>query len=116
MPHTLDFNDAIAAHRAWVEKLSAYVASGNGAVGLDEISDDNACALGKWMNRVAAQLASQPAFAKLEVLHRMFHTTAGDVVSLMQSQRQAMAEWLVKEQLVALSDDIVGCLNQLAAH
>jgi hypothetical protein len=45
----MNFDEAIAAHGLWKQKLADYLAKHDGSLKHDDISRDNKCVLGQWI-------------------------------------------------------------------
>lgn len=122
MAFSFEFDEALAAHKAWLEKLDAFTRGQQGdAIDLDTASDFNHCGLGQWLNREREELVGLPSFAELDKTHKLFHTVAGDVICLVREQQVRMAELMLKGMFTDLSADIVRLIQAikqeyLAAH
>lgn len=114
MAFSFEFDAAVSAHKHWIQKLEFFTYSTNPVeVDMDAASDFNRCALGLWLNGAGQQFSGLGSFPKLQQAHRLFHTTAGDVVCLMRENQASMAEFLLKGQLAELSKDIVLLIEDL---
>ncbi|PXW95496.1 methyl-accepting chemotaxis protein [Sphaerotilus hippei] len=74
-----DFDAAIAAHRAWKDKLLEALREQR-QLDVDVICRDDRCALGQWLHGAARQRwGRQPGFSALVEQHRQFHESVGEI-------------------------------------
>lgn len=117
MTQSFEFDEALAAHQAWLERLDDYIrGSSTAEIDLDKACDFNGCGLGLWLNRERDQLAGLASFEELEKTHKLFHTVAGDVICLVQEQQVRMADMLLKGAFTELSADIVRLIQAIKAE
>lgn len=107
MEDSFDFARAVAAHRAWVDRLKACAANPACGMDLDKAADYEGCTLGAWLREREQTLAALPSFVRLGTIHQLFHTVAGDVICLLEAQKKDIASWLIEGQLRELSEEIV---------
>ena len=88
----MDLNNAIAAHAAWKTKLRAAI-NRKETLDVATISVDNKCELGQWLHGAGKmQHVGCPEFSTLVQRHREFHTEAGKVAGLINTQKFEQAE------------------------
>lgn len=56
----MNFDQAIAAHGAWKQKLSDYLVKRDGSLKALDVSLDNKCPLGQWIHGEGAQYSKLP--------------------------------------------------------
>jgi hypothetical protein len=76
----MDFDQAIAAHSQWKQKLSIYLQKPDRSLNHSEVSADNRCDLGKWLAGEGKKFAHLPEYAAVASDHTRFHKAAGDIV------------------------------------
>ncbi len=76
----MNFDEAIAAHSAWKQKLAIYLAKPDKSIDSNKFHLDNQCDLGKWIHSQALPLVGNPTFQDLKKEHAAFHRPASDVV------------------------------------
>ena len=76
----MNFDEAIAAHSAWKQKLAVYLAKPDKSIDSGKLAQDNQCDLGKWIHSQGSALASSTTFQELKKEHANFHLAAADVV------------------------------------
>ncbi len=76
----MDFDEAIAAHSAWKNKLKAYLRKPDQSLNASVVASDNQCALGKWLYAEGAKHSALPEFKELKNLHANFHRAAGELI------------------------------------
>ncbi len=93
MPSIEELDKAIAAHASWKAKLKAVIATGTSSMSIDQISADNRCDFGKWLNGDAPR-SGRSADRRAEVvrLHAAFHQVAAKVAELAFQGRGKEAE------------------------
>ena len=77
----MNLDQAIAAHGAWKQKLSDYLAKRDGSLKASEAGADNKCPLGQWIYGEGAAFAKFPEFSKVKAEHARFHKAVGNVIS-----------------------------------
>jgi hypothetical protein len=90
----LNFKTALEAHIKWKVRLMGVI-DGSGTETLDPrvVSQDNQCALGKWIyGQGGKDYGSNPEFRELVVAHTHFHKCAGTVLDLALDGRTADAK------------------------
>ena len=75
----MNFDDAISAHAAWKQKLSAYLRRPDQSIDMASLAADNHCALGQWIHSQAGAITSDAKFVELKREHANFHRLAADV-------------------------------------
>lgn len=76
----MNFDQAIAAHSSWKQKLRAYLNKPDRSLNPTEIAHDNTCELGKWIAGEGAKHAGMAEFQSLRSEHSRFHKAAAEVV------------------------------------
>jgi hypothetical protein len=76
----MNFDEAIAAHAAWKQKLAVYLAKPDKSIDVAKLEKDDQCELGQWIVAGTAHFASEPAFLELRRKHAEFHHVAAAVV------------------------------------
>ena len=76
----MDFDEAIAAHSAWKNKLKTYLRQPNKSLDANTVASDNQCVLGKWLYGEGAKHSALPEFKELKNLHANFHRAAADLI------------------------------------
>ena len=89
----MNFDEAIAAHSAWKQKLAIYLTKPDKSIDAGKLAQDHHCDLGKWIYSQGGALASNATFAELKTEHSNFHLAAADVV------RKADAGQAVSEEI-----------------
>ena len=74
---------ALAAHAAWKERLRGAIEAGSGETAADEARRDDQCAFGKWIYgpTIPPAVKRSADYQKCLMLHRRFHSAAGNVLS-----------------------------------
>lgn len=115
MKTTGDFDAAITMHLDWLEHLRSHV-RGEGkdpAIDLACASDYSGCSLGRWLAAVAPDRGGQADFDRLVMLHKLFHTLAGDVTLLVREGQIQAASFVVDSQMSELSRDMVHSIEAM---
>lgn len=90
----MDFDQAIAAHGAWKQKLSEYLRKRDGSMKPGDIGMDSKCPLGQWIYGEGSKYLKLPEYSTLKNEHARFHRAAAEVVhraDLGQSTSSEMA-------------------------
>ena len=74
----MNFDEAIAAHSAWKQKLAIYLTKPDKSIDAEKLALDNQCELGKWIHSQSGLAGA--AFQELKKDHANFHKAASDVV------------------------------------
>lgn len=102
------------SHYMWRERL--YMAAlRNSAEGLENISNENICALGKWLEGPGREdFGSMPEFSRLNNLHVELHKVGGSVAALI-SQQLVDTDAIIRifERLEIMSQGVVSELDKL---
>ena len=88
----MNFDEAIAAHSSWKQKLSLYLAKPDKSIDAAKLEKDNQCELGKWIYSEAGKMGSQEVFVELKQEHARFHVAAADVVKRADSGQKVSEE------------------------
>jgi hypothetical protein len=76
----MDFDEAIAAHTVWKNKMRRSLAKRDGSINPADVSLDHKCRLGAWIYGEGASYRSLPEYVKLKYEHARFHMVAADLV------------------------------------
>ncbi len=76
----MNFDEAIAAHGNWKQKLADYLRKPDGSLKASEISADNKCTLGQWIHGEGAKYSKLSEYSALKTDHARFHKSAAEVV------------------------------------
>ena len=76
----MDFDQAVAAHSAWKQKLSKYLAQHDGSLKPADVALDNKCPLGQWIYGEGSRYSRLTEYSTLKQAHTHFHSTAAEVV------------------------------------
>lgn len=76
----MNFDQAVAAHAGWKQKLALHLQKPDGSLKATEIAVDNRCDLGKSLAGEGLKFSSLPEFNTLYSQHARFHKVAADVV------------------------------------
>ena len=88
---TAAIDKAIGAHGAWKQKLTAAAEGNGGALKVETVRVDDACAFGKWFYSQEGSFRASEMGKKVRSLHADFHRTAADVLELALAGRKAEA-------------------------
>jgi hypothetical protein len=88
----MDFDEAIAAHSAWKQKLKAYLAKPDHHLKVEEVGADDKCELGRWIKSEYQKHSDIREFATLRTDHARFHQAAADVVKRADSGQKVTEE------------------------
>jgi len=111
----MDFDQAIAAHAAWKQKLAKYIKQRDGSLNAAELSLDNKCPLGQWIYGEGSKHASQPVYAKLKSEHARFHKAVGELVRRADAGQSIEGEITIgsKSEFMMASAAVVGAIVSL---
>jgi hypothetical protein len=76
----MDFDEAIAIHSKWKNRLRSSMAKRDFSLNPAEVSLDHKCELGQWIYSTGARYSAFPEFAKLKYEHARFHQVAAGLV------------------------------------
>jgi len=88
----MDFDQAIAAHAAWKEKLRDYLRKRDGSFKPAEIGMDTKCPLGQWIHGEGSKYVELPEYSTLRLEDARFHKAAAEVVRRAHSGESASAD------------------------
>lgn len=100
---------AVGAHGTWILKLNAAARTGKTNLPVEELSDAEACAFGKWLKRAAPELGQDPDFETIGRLHAEFHRNAGRLAAMIRDGQadaalEEMSSGAFSRQSVQLAD------------
>lgn len=109
----LDIETAIASHANWKLRLQLYLSGGSQETFIPSIvCSDNHCDLGRWIHgKGTTHLGKYPGFGALKNRHKLFHLTASNVVSLMQSGKTLEAEKTLAKEFDDSSNAVLNDLR-----
>lgn len=109
-------SDALRAHGAWKLRLKTGIAKGSLELPADDISQNNLCAFGKWLEDAARDpaIAGLPEFAEVQTLHTNFHKLAGFIAKRIEDNNvEGAARKLNNGQFDHLSHELAAALQRL---
>lgn len=111
----MDFDTAIQAHVEWKTKIRAYIMKHDGTVNASVVSQDNQCALGKWLYGEGLKYNNLPEFVNLKAEHARFHQATAKIIELINSGKAQQAEDLMKagSDFMKLSGNCVTLIMQM---
>ena len=111
----MNFDEAIAAHSAWKQKLAIYLAKPDKSIDSAKLALDNQCELGKWIHSQGAPLTGNAAFQELKKEHANFHKAASDIVKRADSGQKVTEEIALggKSPYAACSGKVVNALVKM---
>jgi len=77
----MNFDEAIAAHASWKNKLKSYIAKPDRSLKASEVGANDRCKLGQWLVGEGKQHSKLPAFSKLVEQHTRFHKAAATIIT-----------------------------------
>jgi len=82
----MDFDDAVAVHLKWKDRLALCVDAGSGACPQSAtIGEDDLCELGNWIYGEGSRFRALPGYQDLVAAHARFHACAADVVTRVEA-------------------------------
>jgi len=106
----MNFDEAIAAHSAWKQKLAIYLAKPDKSIDAGKLAQDHHCDLGKWIYSRTGADALSATFVELKKEHSNFHQAAADVV------RKADAGQAVSEEIsLGAKSPYASCSSKVVA-
>ena len=111
----LDFDAIMHAHQDWKSKLHMAITDPLEAAKLNpaDISRDDLCTLGKWINGDGAIYAGDPLFKSLKGKHSEFHHCAGEVADMAKKGDSKGANKLWTGKFLSLTASTLGLIRQL---
>lgn len=86
---------AVGAHGMWKQALSSWNHTGVCTLPREVIADPHACQLGRWLDRLPAEIRDLPGFRRVEDRHDRFHAEAEGLAVAIQRGDQAAANDLM---------------------
>jgi len=110
----IDYDIAKTWHKIFAERLEL-VAEGliDEVLSPQQISDDSACKLGKWLYGAGKRFAELPAYAELLKVHQRFHDTACGYVNLMQGDSPEHLKQAIEADFKSTSGFVVTAIERL---
>lgn len=91
----MDLNLAIQKHAEWKYKFRTAMTT-HEPMDVATVSKDNCCELGKWLHGEARDKHSHlKAYAKCVSAHAVFHTEAGKIAAMINSNHDVEAEQML---------------------
>jgi len=114
----MDFNQAIAAHSAWKQKLASYLKTKDGSLKAGEIGVDNECPLGKWIYGEGSKFSSLPEFSTLRSEHARLHKAAAEGVCRADGGKSVIEEIAIgsKSEFASASQAVVSAIMKIKHH
>ena len=115
----LPLGTAIAAHAAWIDKLTLTLKGQNPEEYDPQIvGADHLCALGKWLyGDEGKALAQFPEYEQLRTAHAEFHECAGGILKKHSQKHFADAMFDLRNTLVKCSENVqIGLVSLLLAY
>ncbi len=76
----MDFDEAAISHLKWKDTLLDHLSKRNESLNAFEVSFDDRCVLGQWIQGEGSKYSSNADYAILRTQHTRFHKAVGDVV------------------------------------
>lgn len=110
----MDITREINNHLVWIDRIASLLDSENlTAEELQDISRQDQCALGEWLDSEASQRFGElPEFQKLLDSHKAFHELAGKLIQSLQQGRDSEAIE-AHGQFLEMSQEVVRLLEAL---
>jgi methyl-accepting chemotaxis protein len=112
---TLNFDEAIKAHKDWSHRLAVYIQKPDQSLKCDIVSRDDQCTLGKWIHNDGDCFSHLPRFRSMTDAHRRFHMSAGDIVRRADHGENLVAETVfgAASPFTKVSGEVVDALEAL---
>lgn len=112
------FNQAVAAHNKWKQRLREAITKGKSEFAPEAILADNICDLGKWLYALKAPFRDQPIYEEIRAVHAEFHQEAAKIMGMaLKKQKKAALTALNSDGLYAsLTTKLLFLLNQWCAQ
>lgn len=105
------FMKAIQDHTEWKVRIKGLIDGKRmGHLNLHEVSSDNQCELGKWIQEMDKKMGHTYALSRLRSFHKEFHAVAGEAVRLAQSGELEQAKAILSGEYARLSREVVNSL------
>lgn len=111
------FDDAIASHIEWKERLRSHIDTNDTKIDLDTIGDFHRCELGAWIDGPGKEYNFLPSYQPLKDAHSHFHRCAEQIADAIKSGRFEQAEAMLAadgEYAIASTQTILA-IGQLRA-
>jgi methyl-accepting chemotaxis protein len=114
----MDFDQAIAAHGAWKQKLTEYLHKKDGSLKAAEVALDTKCPLGQWIHGEGTKYLKLSEFSTLRQEHARFHKAAAEVVRHADSGQSTAAETALggKSEFANSSSAVVTAIMAMKKH
>jgi methyl-accepting chemotaxis protein len=109
-----DYDAAIAAHRAWAERLLLFI-DGTSREGVTAAlaGDHTVCVFGRWLYGSGKDNELFREYHEVVQAHRSFHETAAQIVRLQEGGDSANARRLLGQIFMEQSDAIVQAMQKM---
>lgn len=81
----MNFDAALRTHTQWKVRLAGYSNKPDHSINPDQLGEDTACELGKWIHGEAKRHGHMPEMIALKETHAEFHRVAAAVVRKIDS-------------------------------
>lgn len=114
----MDFDQAIAAHSVWKQKLGDYLHKRDGSLKPAEVAMDTKCPLGQWIHGEGSKYLKLSEFSTLKTAHARFHKAAADVVRHADSGQSTSTENALgsKSEFANSSSAVVMAIMAMKKH
>jgi len=113
----VDFDAIIDAHQAWKQKLRGAIGGGEERkLNPDDVCQDNACALGKWIYGAGREFEHVPEYEPLRHTHAEFHVCAADILRKAQKGDKDSANAMLVGDFFDLSNRTVQHIVAMKRH
>ena len=104
--------NAMAAHGKWKLRLRTAVGRGASEFKPENVRPDNLCEFGQWLHgpEIDAQTKQGVPYQVILRLHREFHETAANVLSMVEAGRKDEAEEVFSGEYHQRSDKLIRAL------
>ncbi len=109
-----DYDAAIAAHRAWAERLRWFIdGSSSEGVTAKLAGDHTVCVFGRWLYGSGKDNELFREYHEVVQVHRRFHETAAEIVRPHEAGDSANARRLLGQTFIEQSDAIVQTMQKM---
>ena len=109
-----DYDAAIAAHRAWADRLRWFIdGSSRAGVTAESAGDHTVCVFGRWLYGSGKDNELFREYHEIIEAHRRFHETAGKIVRLQEAGDSANARRLLGQTFLEQSDAIIQAMQRM---
>jgi len=110
----MDFDDAVAVHLKWKDRLALCIGAGSGECPQSAtIGEDDLCELGNWIYGEGSRFRALPGYQDLVTAHARFHACAAEVVTRIEAGDTAGARAALDGPFGAASEATVAVILRL---